>query len=100
MSLKKPHKWECFDNHLPEWVCELDAALYLSINNPNDEDRLDGIVDRYNELIDLEQDKNTDPSELYGIENEKQCLAEEAIAIFEKYKDSAYKLQQKLNQIK
>lgn len=100
MSLKKPHKWECFANHVPDWVEQYAFGLVVCMEGSNDDKRIDGIVERYNDIIDIEEDRNTDPSELFGLDREKQSLVEEALNIFAKYKDSAIERQKPFDKMK
>lgn len=90
---KNKMDWECMANHLPEWIDELDGAISACMSK-KDMDRSLAILSRYNELTDKEEDNNEDGYSVFGIEDEKQDLVNEFIAIHEKYKKEAESLPQ------
>lgn len=89
--------WECAANHLPAWSEELSVELSAVISK-EDYNRVIGLLDRYNELTDVEEKQSNDGHFIYGIENEKQEIIDAIIKIQEKYKQAAIELRDKLKQ--
>lgn len=90
-AIKKLYDWECVANHLPEWIEELDMEL-LAVMSNEDYTRIDGMIERYNELIDTETENSEDGSGIFGIEAEKEELIRDMVKIYEKYFEQAVTL--------
>lgn len=88
---KNKMNWECMANHCPDWLENLDNAITACMSK-GDLERCNVILERYNILSEKEESNNEDGYSLYGVEDEKQDLVNEFIAIHEKYKSEAESL--------
>ena len=100
MTKKKELPWECMYNHFPKWVIDLENALDAIMSNSKNPDpqvkvdnaRMMVLLDRFNKLTDYENKYSNEPHKLYGVDNEKEEITTEVIAIYTRYRKEAEQL--------